>query len=370
MVLKNYFKVILRGWWLILPTLLSALTVALILTYSQTPIYRTSATYVVSPSASLGTVSDVARGLDTLTKRDSIMATYATIATSRRIRNEICEELNLTKAQEENLNITSEQVHPTNIIEITVESDDPELAKTIAVLVGEKTVDYVNNLYELYDIKLLDPPYTPYAPSKPDLVQNLVLAIVLGLLIGIALAFLAEYLRTPPVVNTDIIIDGETGAYNRQYLMQRLEQELSRIKRNPRALSLALMHLEQLDTVRELRQPAARSEALRQVALILTQQLRPEDLVAHLQGDRFALLLPDTSASSALRILEGVQARLQWNTFELPQRGIKLSFTTSFGVATCTDGISSQELLAQATEALKQARDKGHGEICLLDERG
>ncbi len=195
MTFRTFLRVILRGWWLILPALLSALAIAWYLTAQQTPIYRTEATYVVSPSSGLDTVGDVVRGLDTLTRRDSIMSTYAAIATSRLIRDQVCDELDLTPAQKENLTINSEQVHPTNIIEIAVESDDPDLAKAAASLVGEKTTEYVNSLYELYDIKPLDPPYTPREPFKPNLVQNLVLAAVLGLLVGVALAFLAEALR-------------------------------------------------------------------------------------------------------------------------------------------------------------------------------
>jgi len=365
---RHYLKVILKGWWLVLPALLSSLIAALVFTYSQTPIYRTSATFVVSPSANLSTIGDVVRGLDTLTKRDSILSTYAAIATSRFVRSEIDQELNLTPTQKENLNISGELIQPTNIIEILVESDDPDLAKTTAILVGEKTIEYVGNLYELYDIKPLDPPYAPRRPSKPDIVQNLLLAGILGLLVGVGLAFLLTYLRSSQEEVVGInIIDSETGVYNQRYFTQRLGVELSRAKRHQYALSLAMMNIEQLDMVRD---ESMRNEALRQVILFLTKHLRQEDLVARFKDDSFALLLPDTNGPDATRLLEGLQTRLQWKTFELSESGIKLNLSASFGiVAYGSNGISRDELLAKATDALKRAGDSGYGEIYLLDDK-
>ena len=56
MELRTYIRLLLQGWWLILATVLVAITASLMITYTQTPIYRTTATFVVSPGASFSTL--------------------------------------------------------------------------------------------------------------------------------------------------------------------------------------------------------------------------------------------------------------------------------------------------------------------------
>lgn len=370
MELKRYLQIILRGWWLILPTLLISVTSALVFTYNQTPIYRTSATFIVSPNDSLGELDDVFRVLNTLSKREGVMMTYTEIAASRTIRDAVCKEMGLTKEQLEYLNVSSEILPSTNIIKITVESDDPLIAKDCANLIGQETIKYVGNLYEAYDIKLLDSAYTPRSPSKPKKAQSLMLAAMLGSLLGGGLAFVAEYLRSSGKTIAGVnIIDGDTGIYNRYYFLQRLGEELSRAKRHSHPLSMALMNIEHLDVISNMRLPHLRNEALRRVGLFLKQYLREEDLVARFEGDKFALLLPDTSASDAKRILEKLQTKMEWNLFELRESGEKLNLTGTSGIVTYDfNGTSRDELLARAEKALRCASDNGYGKIYLFDD--
>jgi len=372
MELKHYLQVILKGWWLILPAFLVSVTSALVFTYSQTPVYRTSATFIVSPSASFSTLNDVLRGLDSLSRREGIMATYVEIATSSTVLDAVYTEMGLTEDQLDYLEVSSDLIPSTNLIKVAVESNDPLIAKTCADLVGQKTIEHVGNLYEIYDMKPLDPAYIPPSPSKPKKVQNLMLAAMLGSLLGGGLAFLAEYLRSPKVSVTSVnIIDNDTGVYNRYYFLQRLGQELSRVKRHRYPLSLGLMSIERLDAVGDTRLPRLRNEILRRVAFHIKQYLREEDIMARFEGDKFAFLLPDTTGQSAQEILKKLQTRIEWNVFELEESGIKLNLTSSCGVAAYNfNGAGRDELLSEAEIALQRAEaSNGYSKICLFEER-
>jgi diguanylate cyclase (GGDEF)-like protein len=372
MDLKRYLQVALKGWWLILPALLVSITSALVFTYNQTPIYRTSATFIVSPSDSLSELKDVFTGLNMLSKRDGIMMTYTEIATSRTILDAVYKEMGLTKEQLEYLNVSSEMVPSTNIIRITVESNDPLIAKDCANLIGQETIKYVGNLYEAYGMKLLDPAYIPRLPSKPKKAQNLILAAILGSLLGGGLAFLAEYLRSPKVSIASVnIIDSATGVYNRYYFLQRLGEELSRAKRHRYPLSLGLMSIERLDTIGDMRFPQLRNEILRRVAFYIKQYLREEDIMARFEGEKFAFLLPDTDGQSAQEILKKLQTRIEWNVFELEESDIKLNLTSVCGVAAYDlNGSGRDELLSEAETALQRAGvSNGYSKICLSEQK-
>jgi diguanylate cyclase (GGDEF)-like protein len=370
MELKHYLQVVLKGWWLVLPALLVSVSSALVFTYSQPPIYRTSATFIVSPSASVGKFNDFMRSLEGISRRDGVMATYVEIATSGAVLGAASQEMGLTRGQLNDINVSSGLIPSTNIIKITVESRDPVLAKKFADLVGQKAIEYVRNLYEAYDMKPLDQAYIPVSPSKPHKMQNLMAAAALGLLVGIGSAFLLEYLRSSKEAIAGInIIDGDTGIYNRYYFLQRLGEELSRAKRQRYPLSMALMNIGRLDAISDMRLPHLRNEALRRVAFFLKQHLREEDLIARFEGDKLALLLPDTAGSDAKQILEKLRTSLEWNIFELEEGGLKLNLTATAGVVTHhLNGTGRDELLNSAEKALQLASDGGYGEVYLFDD--
>jgi diguanylate cyclase (GGDEF)-like protein len=371
MEIKRYLQVILKGWWLILSVFLVSVTSALVFTYSQTPIYRSSATFIVSPSDSLSGLNEVFRGIDQLSRREGIMMTYTEIATSRTILDTVYKEMGLTTEQIEYLDVSSEMVPSTNLIKITVDSNDPLIARDCANLIGQETTKYVGTLYEAYDMKPLDTAYTPESPAKPHKMQNLMLAAVLGSFLGGGLAFLAEYLRSPKVSIASVnIIDGDTGVYNRYYFLQRLGEEMSRAKRRRYPVSLGLMNIERLDTIGDMRLPRLRNEILRRVAFYLKQYLREEDIMARFEGDKFAFILPDTDGQSAQEILKKLQTRIEWNVFELEERGVKLNLTSACGVATYNfNGASHDELLSEAQIALQRAGvGNGYSKTCLFEE--
>jgi len=350
--------------------LLISVSSALVFTYSQTPIYRTVATFVVSPGSSFGNVDDVIRGLDTLTKRDSILATYAHIAVSDTIVKTVYAKMDLTTEQRRNLEVSSELVSPTNILKIIVESDDPAIAKTCADMVGQETIEYIDNLGEVYDMKPLDPAYTPPSPSKPDQVQNLVLAVILGAGVGVGLVFVREYLSSSRegIVGATFT-DEDTGIYNRHYFLQRLGEELSRAKRHTYPLSMALMKVDRLDVIKDMRLPHLRNSVLRRVALFLKQYLREEDLVARFEGDTFALLFPDTPGTDAEQILEKLHTRMEWSIFELEQVGMKLNLTATSSVVTYNfNGVEREELVARAESTLQSVNSHGYGKVYLFGE--
>ncbi len=372
MELKKYMRVIWKWWWLVLSALLISVTSALVFTYSQTPIYRSSATFIVSPSGSIGGLSDIFRGIDQLSKRDGIMLTYTEIATSRTILDTVYKKMGLTPEQLKFLSVDSELIPSTNIIKITVESNDPALTKDCANLVGEETIEYVHKLYEIYDMKLLDPAYLPTSPSKPKKAQNLMLAVILGSVLGGGLAFLADYLRSPTTsIGSVNIIDNDTGVYNRHYFLQRLREELRRSARRRYPLSLGLMAIERLDVIEGIRLPQLRNEVLRQVAFYIKQYLREEDIMARFEGEKFAFILPDTDGRSAQEILRRLQTRIALNVFEL-ENGTKFNLTSTCGVTAYNfNGIGLDELLNEAEVALRRAEaGNGYGSICLFEKEG
>jgi capsular polysaccharide biosynthesis protein len=228
MELKAYLQILLKKWWIVLPAFLITFTATMVFTFTQVPIYTATATFVVRPNASFGDLKSFANGLDMLSRRTEIATTYAEVASSRLIKREAADALGVSKDLRQGLSVSSQLLAGTNVVKVTVEGSDPTIVRDFANMVGTKTIDYVQELYETYDLKPLDQATLPSAPVKPDKLLNLSLGAVIGLSLGVGLAFVSEYLQTPLERVTNFgILDDETGVYNKRYLSQRLREEMS-----------------------------------------------------------------------------------------------------------------------------------------------
>jgi len=370
--LKLYVRVLLKRWWLIVPTFLVTFTATIVFTFTQAPVYVATATFIVSPSAAFQDARSFLSGLDVLGNKSQVANTYVEIATSYAVRHEIATELGLSPAQARTLLVKGKLRAGTNVIELSVEGNDPALIAHFANRVGERTVDYAQKLYEVYDLKPLDTARPPLESTSPNKKLNLALGGVLGLALGVGLAFLAEYLQTPLENMANVgILDGDTGAYNKRYFAQRLGEEMSRARRNKYPLSLALMNVDHSDVIRTTVAPDQHSEALRKVAVFLRQYLREEDVMARLDETTFALLLPDTPVDKAHSAIEKLQTRMAWTAFEMEKSGAKLNLGAASGIVAYNfNGTGQDELLSQAAQALQQAESAGYGKVVVVGDKG
>jgi diguanylate cyclase (GGDEF)-like protein len=190
------------------------------------------------------------------------------------------------------------------------------------------------------------------------------------LVLGMSLAFLSAYLQAPSR-NADNfeIMDSETGTYNRRYFIQRLNEEISRAKRNEYPLSIALMNVDRLKIMRESFSMVTREEALRRVAAFLRLYLREEDIIARLGETVFAFLLPDIPEGAARAMMENLHSGMMKSPFELEGYGVKFTPSTSTGISSYHhNGTRCEELISQASFALQQADIADYSRVILFDE--
>jgi diguanylate cyclase (GGDEF)-like protein len=341
----------------------------ILLTFSQQSVYQARATYIVRLTPLLQDDRSLITGLDTLSKRTEIATTFAEVADSRLVKAQAADALGLNQNQRSNLTVDSRLRAGTNILEISVEGLNSELVSDFANAVGASTVSYIQNLYEAYQLEPLDPAIAPRNPVRPNRTLNLVLGGVIGLVLGIGLAFLSDYLWSPEETTANFgIIDDETGAHNKRYFSMRLRQEMSRAKRNQYPLSIALMNVDYRGTI-DISLPQVRREALRKITTLLEPHLREEDIMAHLDDTVFAFLLPDMAQEQARSAVEALRNRLGFTPIELSNSGLKLELHSAAGLVSFGgNGSGQEELLAQAARALTESENGASGKVCVFSE--
>jgi len=99
---------------------------------------------------------------------------------------------------------------------------------------------------------------------------------------------------------------------------------------------------------------------------ILAAGLGPAGRLAHVRGDEFAAMLPDTACEEALLALEKVRVAVAGSE---PAPGLTDRVTASVGIAgRPAHGATADELIAAAEAALVRAKRAGGNRVCLYVE--
>jgi diguanylate cyclase (GGDEF)-like protein len=148
--------------------------------------------------------------------------------------------------------------------------------------------------------------------------------------------------------------DSLTGLDNHRSLMQRLDDEEARCKRERRSFSVLVGDVDHFKQYNDAFGHPAGDEVLKAISDIMREAARPVDCVARYGGEEFVVLMPDAAAAEALDLAEHIRARVAAKKF----MGRKM--TLSIGVASFPeDADSAEALISIADEALYQAKREG-----------
>jgi len=158
--------------------------------------------------------------------------------------------------------------------------------------------------------------------------------------------------------------DSLTRAYNRRYLDDRLQSELSFARRHGTDLSLLLLDIDHFKAVNDRFGHQAGDAVLKLVATSIQRMLRPEDTLARYGGEEFVVIARGTSLRNA-QIL-GERIRKQIRELELEVSAGVIKVTTSVGVASATTQAlydSPAAMIQAADEALYEAKTHGRDRV-------
>ena len=201
--LRELLGIIKRRWWLI--GLITFFVVLITIVYSffiVTPVYQSSTTVMVGSSAAnqSGNVD-----LSELNINRRLAETYGEIVRSRRVANQVIDSmgLNLSTGQLQN-KISVAQVRSTEFIEISVSDPNPILAAEIANQLAESFKENIVEIMNVDNVSTLDVAVVPNNPVSPNERLNIAIGFVLGLMIGVFIVFLREYLDNTIKTREDV----------------------------------------------------------------------------------------------------------------------------------------------------------------------
>jgi diguanylate cyclase (GGDEF)-like protein len=154
-------------------------------------------------------------------------------------------------------------------------------------------------------------------------------------------------------------VDSLTSMHNRRWMHETFARQLSRSTRDGTALCMVMLDTDHFKRINDEYGHLMGDQVLCTVARVITQQLRPRDLVARFGGDEFVMLLPDNNLSLAVQVAERLRLAVAAAAIEVDETGKTISVTASLGVAQMHTGDTLDSLLSTADKALYQAKRGG-----------
>jgi len=163
-------------------------------------------------------------------------------------------------------------------------------------------------------------------------------------------------------VSTLVREDQLTGALNRRGMDEALGREMARARRLLAPLSLGLLDIDHFKKLNDSLGHQAGDEALRHLARVVRDLLRPTDILARYGGEEFLILLPNSPVEEAERVLVRIQRELTRQFFMHDNERVLITF--SAGVTQLRDAQEdAAALIARADAAMYQAKSQGRNRV-------
>ncbi len=155
------------------------------------PMYKTSTTVVLAQKEE----SSKSTTLNDINVNQKLVTTYSEIVKSKLVLEQVIDELGLENTSVDQLSkhVTVTAVEDTEILRITVEDGNKELAPEVANKIAEVFTKEIKNIYQLNNVSSLDKAQEPSSPSNNTTVRDALIALLIAVFGVTAIAFIVFY---------------------------------------------------------------------------------------------------------------------------------------------------------------------------------
>lgn len=188
---------------LIALTVLFAAAGYLFSAFVMTPQYEASATMIVNSREDTATQTNITS--DQINSATKLVDTYSVILTSDTVLDKTIEDLDLDMDYEDLLGkVTVESVNSTQVMKISAQDDDPQLAQQIVASIVEQAPDIIIQTVKAGSVEVISQPKAGENSVSPRKLMNTAIAGMLGLVLDLGVVFLRSMLNNKFMTDTDI----------------------------------------------------------------------------------------------------------------------------------------------------------------------
>ena len=158
--------------------------------------------------------------------------------------------------------------------------------------------------------------------------------------------------------------DPLTGLFNRRYMEETFDREISRAIRKQKPLAVIMADIDGFKSINDIAGHVLGDQALSKVSAYFMGSIRASDVTCRFGGDEFCLILPDCTLEEAIRRANMLRNGIENLPFEQAEQFGVHGITMSFGVSALPEnGVTREALLGAADSALYSAKREGRNRV-------
>lgn len=159
------------------------------------------------------------------------------------------------------------------------------------------------------------------------------------------------------------ITDSLTGLYVHRHFQETLEKEIARAERCGATLSMIMLDIDNFRKLNETYGHHMGDLVLRELGLLVTQELREYDVASRYGGEEVCLTLPNTSMLQAKALADRLLQKIR--SHEVENSDKRVSFTVSIGISEYDYGTGKNEFIHRTEMALLKAKAMGKNRVAV-----
>jgi diguanylate cyclase (GGDEF)-like protein/PAS domain S-box-containing protein len=171
-----------------------------------------------------------------------------------------------------------------------------------------------------------------------------------------------ELLELKKKLEISVRTDPLTDLPNRRGLAEKLEYERVRFDRSKNPFTIIMGDIDQFKEINDTFGHDAGDHILANIARMLKDNSRKQDIVSRWGGEEFIILLPETDLGNGAILAEKLRDKIEKETFIY--HDTKIPVTLSFGLSVYNKkGMKTDDVIKQADQCLYEAKNSGRNKV-------
>lgn len=157
--------------------------------------------------------------------------------------------------------------------------------------------------------------------------------------------------------------DPFTGAFNKSYFLQRINDEFSFSYRQDIPLSLILFDIDHFKLINDTHGHLAGDQILQEISQLVFDSIRRDDVFCRYGGEEFVIIMRNTPCQAAVNLAERLRIKIEGHPFQY--ESTKIRVTISAGVSTLVNKNFRDyvAMIADADNYLYKSKGNGRNQI-------
>jgi diguanylate cyclase (GGDEF)-like protein len=198
----------------------------------------------------------------------------------------------------------------------------------------------------------------------PDIWNGLANRMFSLIVIGVTVLGMGKLADYEHKLLIESMTDPLTGLLNRRYFTTLSQKEVARSLRHGLRFSVLMLDIDHFKRINDNFGHPVGDLAIKALAEVCNQALRPHDILARYGGEEFILTLPHTEEEGARVVAERIRKAVE--QLEIATASGPVRFTVSIGLSIYNRDLSLERIVERADEALYKAKQGGRNRIVSL----